>query len=217
MHIGLVELVGREQVGGGAGERAVGVRVVGREDHRIGVRLHHRGEPRFDLLDRNEALAAEVVGRIHRERAAVEAEQLEMLVEAVQVRQRPHRARLEERDAQARMALEDAVGHERREREHLLGDEVRRMQGRVVVVEAALQLVEGHEPAHARVDAEGHVDLFEVGPQRLVRVVLEARQRAKVLGTTPHAAEPVLLDAAARFGERVLGARHRQRGDADQA
>ena len=69
--------------------------------------------------------------------AAVEAEQLEVLVEAVHVRQRPHRAGLEERDPQARVALEDAVRDERGEREHLLGDEVRGVQRREVVVEAA--------------------------------------------------------------------------------
>ena len=38
------------------------------------------------------------------------------------------------------MALEDPVGDERREVQHLLGDEVRRVQRREVVVEAALEL-----------------------------------------------------------------------------
>ena len=114
------------------------------------------------------------------------------------------------------MSLEDAVCDERREREHLLGDEVRGVQWRVVVAEAPLQLVERHEPTHAGVDAEGHVDLFEVRPQGFVRVVLEARQRAEVLGATPHAAEAVLLDAPSCFGKRVFGVGHGQRRDANQ-
>ena len=53
------------------------------------------------------------------------------------IRHRPHRAGLEERDPQARVALEDAVRDERGEREHLLGDEVRGVHRREVVVEAA--------------------------------------------------------------------------------
>ena len=47
-------------------------------------------------------------------------------------------------------------------------------------------------------------------------VVLQAGEGVEVLGAPPHAAEAELLDAAAGLRERVFGAGHRERGDADQ-
>ena len=133
---GVVQLVGVQQIRRGAGENAVPMGIVGGEDDRVGVALHGEPEAGLDLLRRDVALAGEVLRRLEAEAAAVEAEDLEMLVEAVQIRHDPRCAAFEECDLQLRMPLEDAVGDHRGEGHHLLGREVHGMHGAEVVAVA---------------------------------------------------------------------------------
>jgi hypothetical protein len=95
---------------------------------------------------------------------------LDVLVHPVDEVGHPADARLEARDAEPRMPLEDAAQHERRRRDHHVEREAHDVDLEVVV--EALRAEHGKMDAGCAVDAERHVELLAAGveiPQ--IRVV----------------------------------------------
>ena len=158
------ELLGR------ARERAVGVRVVGREHDRLGVRRRapRRGRARLPRPTRSTGGGSSRTARIVR--SPGEAEDLEVLVEPVDVRQRPRRR-------PTRAAPRAGAGGARgcRTRSSVVSDIIC-STGKCVACIAGKSSSKrssknsyGHDAVEAGVDGERDVGLLEVRPQRVVR------------------------------------------------
>src|SRR5258705_6426134 len=91
-----------------AREEAVRVRIVGGPEDLVGADIvgQHR-DAAFDRLERDPAIALEQLARPRLRRGLVEALVIEVPVHAVEPRCDPASARLEKRDAQSRMTVDD--------------------------------------------------------------------------------------------------------------
>ena len=192
------------------------MRIVGGEHHRARKAGRHSVEARFYVLGRDEALAGEVLRRLHVQSTTVEPERLQVFVETVEVRNCPRSPAFEEGHPQSSVPLEDPVSDDAGECHHLLGDEVHGVDGTEVVPVPVLQIVVRHQAAHPRMEGEGHPGFGEVGPQRLVGLVLQGRDTRELLWPSPHASKPECLHAALGLGQRVIGVGHRERAHAYQ-
>src|SRR5438105_7971265 len=147
-----------------ARKEAVRVRIIGGPHDlvRPDVLSQHR-DAAFDRLERDPAIALEQLARSRLRRGLVEALVIEVPVHAVEPRRDPAAARLEKRDAQSRMTVDDpAPDHAQRDEHHLHGvrDHVAR---RAVLLEA--------------VDADGR--------HRVGRPFVKADREVEVLGYRP--------------------------------
>ena len=118
-------------------------------------------------IDRDPAVAAEVLARAHGQvEALVVAELLDPLVERPEPPRHPAAAALEKRRLETREALEDAAGQEAAERHHLLERMRDRVRHHEVVHEAPAQvLLVRHLDS---VEGHGHAEPLGLGPERLV-------------------------------------------------
>ena len=122
-------------LGDGAGEVRVPVRIVGRVDEPVVAELlDARLEQRLLGLEAEVALAAlEQLAWVALHRGQQLGALLEVLVHPVDEVRHPARARLEERDPQRREPVEHAAHRERGERDHLVDRERQAVHLRVVV------------------------------------------------------------------------------------
>src|SRR5262245_4070121 len=184
------------------GERAVGVRIVARHHEVLGAHLLDDVHRRLLVhVERDVALALEVLARRHLQLVlAAGPELLPLVVEPPQPPVQPPGRPFEERAAQLRVAVEDAAGGHARDRAHELDRVANRVGDRVEigVPDVALPGVVFERGVAGRMEADGHVELFELVPERLARRVVEVLAVDGV-GRADHRDGAELLDAAARL------------------
>src|SRR5712691_6484987 len=113
----------------------------------------------FDWLERDPAIALEQFARPRLRRGLVEALVIEVPVHAVEPRRDPAAARLEERDAQSRMTVDDtAPDHAQRDQHHL--HRVRDHVARRAVVLEAVDADGRHRGGRSLVKADGEVEVL---------------------------------------------------------
>ena len=136
-----------------------------------------------------------------------------VLVETVQPPRQPSGAGLEHTDAQARMAIEDALDDETRQRQHHLERMADDVRG-VPRVEAVAG--ERRSPAAPFVEREGDVEFFERGEDAFVVRMMQrpALRRVGADHRRPHA---VGGDDAAQLFFGQHGIVQRDDGDTEQA
>src|SRR6266436_3311026 len=104
-----------------AREEAVRVRIIGGPHDLVRPDIvgQHR-DAAFDRLERDPAVALEQLARPRLRRGLVEALVIEVPVHAVEPRRDPAAARLEKRDAQSRMTVDDTAPDDTQRHEHHL-------------------------------------------------------------------------------------------------
>src|SRR6267143_1333887 len=200
-----------------AREEPVRVRIVG-GPHDL-VRPDVVGEHRdaaFDRLERDPAIAPEQLTRPRLRRGLVEALVIEVPVHPVEPRRDPATARLEKRDAQSRMTVDDpAPDHAQRDQHHLhrVRDHV---AGRAVVLEP-VDADGRHRGGRSLVKADGEVELLGHLPERLVHRVADHLLAVIRVGPQEPAAHPELFAGMAHLVGRQLDRLHRQHRDPEEA
>src|SRR5437867_7365910 len=197
-------------------ELAVPVRIVAAEhDEVVPERVHDVFRPALVDLGRHEALALEVLARLHAEvgRVARAEPALPVLVHALEPPGGPARARREEDAAEPRVPLEHAADDQVHARAHVLDRVADQVELHQLVVAAAAELGEVH--AGALVRRERHAEPLDLGVEGVeVRVV----DGAAVHGIRPDEdrAHPELLDRVNRLGDRDARVVQRDERRADE-
>src|SRR5580704_934508 len=97
--------------------------------------ISQHGDAAFDRLERNPAITLEELAWPHLRGGVVEPLIVEMTVHAVEPRRDPAAARLEERDAQSRMTIDDSAPDHAHGHQHHLHRVRDHMAGRAVSLE----------------------------------------------------------------------------------
>src|ERR1700704_3399170 len=170
----------------------------------------------FDRLERDPAIALEQLARPRLRRGLVEALVVEVPVHAVEPRRDPAAARLEKRDPQARMAVDDtAPDHAQRDQHHL--HRVRDHVARRAVILEAIDADGRHRVGRSLVKADGEVEVLGHLPERLVHRVVDHLLAVIRGGPQEPAAHPELFAGEAHLVDRQLDRLHRQHRDPEQA
>src|SRR3989475_12821375 len=157
------ELLGRPRILGGA------VRGVGGEDDVVRERLRRVDAGLLVALDRDPALAPEVLARRAREVPRLDgATPLAVLVPPPEEPGRPAAVALEEGDAEAGVALEDAAHAQADARLHHLERVAHHVTHDPPVESLAGLLDVRHLPGATFVEADRHAEALELGPERVV-------------------------------------------------
>src|SRR5436190_3095479 len=194
------------------GKRAVGMRIVGRDDEVVGAHLVHDVDRRLLVhVERDVALTLEVFARQHRELVlAARAELLPLVVEPPEPPVEPAGGALEEGAAQPGMALEDAAGGHAGDRSHQLDGVANGVRDRVEVrvADVAPSGVVLERRVAGRMKPDRHVELLERAPQRVARLVVQVLAVDRIRGADDRDGAE-LLDAPARLVDRRRDAVHR--------
>src|SRR2546425_5804297 len=151
-----------------ARKEAVRVRIIGGPHDlvRPDVVGQHR-DAAFDRLERNPAVALEQFARPRLRRRLVEPLVIEVPIHTVEPRRDPAAARLEKRDAQSRVTVDDTPpDHAQRDQHHLHG--VRDHVARRAVLLEAVDADGRHRVGRSLVKADGEVEILGHRPERLV-------------------------------------------------
>src|SRR2546425_1096254 len=200
-----------------AREEAVLVRIVGRPHDLVRTDIvgQHR-DAAFDRLERDPAIALEQLARPRLRRGFVEAQVIEVPVHPVEPRRDPAAARLEKRDAQSRMTVDDtAPDHAQRDQHHLhrVRDHV---AGRAVLLEA-VDTDCRHRVGRSLVKADREVECLGHRPERLVHRVADHLLAVIRVGAQEPAAHPEFFAGVAHLVDRQLDRLHRQHSDPEEA
>src|SRR5438445_6111812 len=192
-----------------AREEAVRVRIIGGPHDLVwpDVVGQHR-DAAFDRLERDPAITLEQLARPRLRRGLVEALVIEVPVHAVEPWRDPAAARLEKRDAQARMTVDDtAPDHAQRNQHHF--HRVRDHVARRAVVLEAVDADGRHRVGRSLVKADGEVEVLGHLPERLVHRI--ADHLLAVIWVRPQepAAHPELFTGEAHLVDRQLDRLHR--------
>src|SRR5881409_57219 len=199
-------------------ERAVRVRVVGRDDEIVGAHLVDDVDRRLLVdVERDVALTLEILARQHRKlMLAPRPELLPLVVEPPEPPVEPAGRALEERAAQPGMALEDTARGHAGDRAHQLdriadgvGDRVE--VGVADVAPAGVVLERG---IAGRMESDRDVELLERAPERLARFVVQVLPADRVRRADD--ADGAELPDASPRRSRCTASRRRstRRGDA---
>src|SRR5438093_2550215 len=200
-----------------ARKEAVRVRIIGGPHDlvRPDVVGQHR-DAAFDRLERDPAIALEQFARPRLRRGLVEALVIEVSVHAVEPRRDPAAARLEKRDAQSRMTVDDtAPDHAQRDQHHL--HRVRDHVPRRTVLLESVDADGRHRVGRSFVKADGEVELLGHHPERLVHRVADHLLAVIRVGPQEPAAHLELLAGVAHLVDRQLDRLHRQHRDPEEA
>ena len=201
---------------GRAREEAVLVRIVGGPHDLVRPDIvgQHR-DAAFDRLERDPAIALEQFAGPRLRRGLVEALVIEVPVHAVEPRRDPAAARLEKRDAQSRMTVDDtAPDHAQRDQHHLhcVRDHVAR---RAIVLEA-VDADGRHRVGRSLVKADREVEVLGHRPERLVHRVADHLLAVIRVGPQEPAAHPELFAGVAHLVDGQIDRLHRQHRDPEQ-
>jgi hypothetical protein len=145
-----------------------------------------------------------------------EALVIEVPVHAVEPRRDPAAARLEKRDAQSRMTVDDpAPDHAQRDQHHL--HRVRDHVARRAVVLEPIDADGRHRVGRSLVKADGEVEVLGHRPERLVHRVADHLLAVIRVGPQEPAAHPELFAGVAYLVDRKIDRLHRQHRDPEQA
>src|SRR5436309_14745368 len=156
-----------------AREKAVRVRIVGGPHDLVRPDIvgQHR-DAALDRLERDPAIALEQLARPRLRRGLVEALVVEVSVHAVEPRRDPAAARLEKRDAQPRMTVDDPTPDDTQRHEHHL-HRVRDHVARRAVVLEPIDADGRHRVGRSLVEADGDIEVLGHRPERLVHRVAD--------------------------------------------
>src|SRR5436309_4509352 len=199
-----------------AREEAVRVRIVGGPHDlvRPDVVGQHR-DAALDRLERDPAIALEQLARPRLRRGLVEALVIEVPVHAVEPRRDPAAARLEKRDAQARMTVDDPAPDDTQRHEHHL-HRVRDHVARRAVLEP-IDADGRHRVGRSLVETDGDIEVLGHRPERLVHRVADHLLAVIRVGPQEPAAHPELFAGEAHLVDRKLDRLHRQHRDPEEA
>src|SRR5712692_5116735 len=170
----------------------------------------------FDRLERDPAIALEQLARPRLRRGLVEALVIEVPVHAVEPRRDPATARLEKRDAQSRMTVDDTTpDHAEGDQHHLHG--VRDHVARRAVLLEAVDADGRHRVGRSLVKADREVELLGHLPERLVHRVADHLLAVIRVGPQEPPAHPELFAGVAHLVDRQIDRLHRQQRDPEQA
>src|SRR3989449_5840077 len=200
-----------------AREEAVRVRIIGGPHDlvRPDVVGQHR-DAALDRLERDPAIALEQLARPRLRRGLVEALVIEVPVHAVEPRRDPAAARLEKRDAQSRMTVDDTAPDDTQRHEHHL-HRVRDHVARRAVVLEPIDADGRHRVGRSLVEADGDIEVLGHRPERLVHRVADHLLAVIRVGPQEPAAHPELFAGVAHLVDRQVDRLHGQHRDPEKA